>query len=195
MPAWRRPPQRFLSRHGRGPQPADRHERRVYQGFGTHGRIPAQGGNMGRTRTFGRQRGRQERHGTARGFFIVAVRRRVERYFSGMETARAGGAQFFGRRIMVMTGMIARYAAGVFARMLGVRAVAHQRERPHAARRQQIDDEQQRRYVSSEAHCTAAGSPAPVPSNGPTDCKSMKNNGNLQFPGRKSSRRNPNCEL
>ena len=107
---------------------------------------------MGGTRTLDRQRRRQERHGTARGFVVVVVDAGVELDRGGMAVAGTCRVQRFGTAHGLGVNVSGR-TAEVLRSVDRFETTARQRTIGRPARRQQIDDEQQERYVSSEAHC------------------------------------------
>ncbi len=152
------PPVWVLNRCGRSTKTGElqqrsrRNRRRPFDG------TAAQRRHMGRTRTLGRQRRRQQRHDTTHRLFIVGMRTRIKIDFGRVAIAAARSLQRLCRSVVehaaAACAMIGALVAPVHlsARMLFCDAPARERHIGSAARRQQIDSKQQQRYVSSPGH-------------------------------------------
>lgn len=152
------PPVWVLNRCGRSTKTGElqqrsrRNRRRPFDG------TAAQRRHMGRTRTLGRQRRRQQRHDTTHRLFIVGMRTRIKIDFGGVAIAAARSLQRLCRSVVehaaAACAMIGAPVAPVHlsARMLFCDAPARERHIGSAAHRQQIDSKQQQRYVSSPGH-------------------------------------------
>ncbi len=152
------PPVWVLNRCGRSTKTGElqqrsrRNRRRPFDG------TAAQRRHMGRTRTLGRQRRRQQHHDTTHRLFIVGMRTRIKIDFGGVAIAAARSLQRLCRSVVehaaAACAMIGAPVAPVHlsARMLFCDAPARERHIGSSARRQQIDSKQQQRYVSSLGH-------------------------------------------
>lgn len=170
------PPVWVLNQCGRSTKTGELQQRSRRNRRRPFDRSAAQRRHVGRTRTLGRQRRRQQRHSTTHRLFIVGMRARIEIDFRGVTVAAARGLQRLCRSVVehaaAACAMIGAPVAPMArrARMLFCDALARERDIRTAARRQQIDSKQQQRYVSSPGHTFRTIRTQ----NGQIDCKITK---------------------